>query len=117
MVSYFRLAAAVVIVAMVSTGQILFKLAAVRISASGGQLTRPALGVVALSLALYGIATLGWIWVLQWYPLSRIYPLMALSFILVPLGGVLIFGERLTLSYFVGAALLLFGLFVIVGSK
>jgi drug/metabolite transporter (DMT)-like permease len=117
MVLSFRLAAAVLIVAMISTGQILFKVAAERISASGGQLTTPALSVVALSLGLYGIATLGWIWVLQWYPLSRIYPLMALSFVLVPLAGAFIFGERLTFSFFAGTALLLAGLFVIVGSQ
>jgi drug/metabolite transporter (DMT)-like permease len=115
MVVSYRLAAALVIVAMISTGQILFKIAAERISASGGQLTLPAMSVVALSLALYGIATLAWIWILQWYPLSRIYPLMALSFILVPVGGVLIFDERLTLSFFGGTALLLAGLFLIVG--
>lgn len=113
----FRLAAAVVIVVMISTGQMLFKVAAERISASGGQLTAPAMSVVALSLGLYGIATLGWIRVLQWYPLSRIYPLMALSFVLVPLAGRFFFGERLTLAFFAGTALLLAGLFVIVGSQ
>ena len=117
MASSYRLVAAVVIVVMISTGQILFKLAAERMSASGGELTAPVLSVVALSLALYGIATLGWIWILQWYPLSRIYPLMALSFVLVPLAGMLLFGERLTVSYYGGTALLLSGLFLIVASR
>jgi drug/metabolite transporter (DMT)-like permease len=41
---------------------------------------------------------------------------MALSFVLVPLAGAFIFGERLTFSFFAGTALLLAGLFVIVGS-
>ena len=112
-----RLTAALVIVVMISMGQLLFKLAAERISANGGHLSISALMVVALSLGIYGVATLGWIWILQWYPLSRIYPLMALSFVLVPLGGMLMFEERLTLSFFAGTALLLIGLLIIVRSR
>jgi drug/metabolite transporter (DMT)-like permease len=105
------------IVVTISAGQILFKLAADRLRASDGQLTAPVLSVVGLSLVLYGAATLAWIWMLQFYPLSRLYPLMALSFILVPLGGILIFGERLTPTFFGGTVLLLAGLFLIVGSR
>jgi drug/metabolite transporter (DMT)-like permease len=105
--------AAVMIVVTISAGQILFKLAAERLRASDGQLTLPIFSIVALSLVLYGAATLAWIWMLQYYPLSRIYPLMALSFILVPLGGLLIFGERLTLSFAGGTLLLLAGLLLI----
>ena len=106
--------AAVMIVCMISAGQVLFKTAAERLAANGGQLTFPVLSVISLSLLIYGVATLGWIWILQWYPLSRIYPLMALSFVLVPVAGVLIFGERITFSYIAGTALLLGGLFLIV---
>lgn len=109
-----RLGTAIIIVLMVSVGQILFKLAAEKLRLSGGQLTMPVLTTIALSLLIYGIATLGWIWVLQWYPLSRIYPLMAMSFVMVPIGGALLFAERLTPSYFGGTALLLAGLFLII---
>jgi len=114
MVASFRVFAAVLIVAMISVGQILFKLAAGKLRATDGQLTASFLTIVALSLVIYGLATLGWIWLLQWFPLSRIYPVMALSFILVPLGGVFLFGERLTLSYLAGGALLLSGLLLII---
>lgn len=114
MAGSLRLGTAIIIVAMVSVGQILFKVAAERLRLSDGHLTVPVFGVIALSLLIYGVATLGWIWVLQWYPLSRIYPLMAMSFVLVPIGGSFLFGERLTLAYFGGTALLLAGLFLII---
>ena len=113
MVLSFRTSAAILIVVMISVGQILFKLAAERLRASDGQLTTPVISIVAVSLVLYGAATLAWIWMLQFYPLSRIYPLMALSFIFVPLGGLLIFGERLTLSFAGGTLLLIAGLLLI----
>jgi len=113
MASSYRLLTALITVVMISTGQILFKLAAERIRASDGQLTVPVLTVVALSLLLYGVATLAWIWILQYYPLSRIYPLMALSFVFVPLGSTVFFGERLTVSFFLGTALLLAGILLV----
>ena len=113
MAQTYRLTAALIIVIMISTGQILFKMAAERLRAADGQLVLPVLSIVTLSLLLYGVATLGWIWVLQSYPLSRIYPLMALSFIFVPFGGALLFGERLSLSFFAGTGLLLAGLSLI----
>jgi drug/metabolite transporter (DMT)-like permease len=113
MANTFRFTAALIIVLMISTGQILFKVAAERLRAADGQLALPVLSVLTLSLLLYGIATLGWIWVLQSYPLSRIYPLMALSFIFVPIGGTILFGERLSSSFFAGTGLLLIGLSLI----
>ena len=113
MANTFRLTAALIIVLMISTGQILFKVAAERLRAADGQLALPVLSVITMSLVLYGVATLGWIWVLQSYPLSRIYPLMALSFVFVPIGGALLLGERLSPSFFAGTGLLLFGLSII----
>ena len=113
MANTFRFTAALIIVLMISTGQILFKVAAERLRAADGQLALPVLSVITMSLVLYGVATLGWIWVLQSYPLSRIYPLMALSFVFVPIGGALLLGERLSFSFFGGTALLLAGLTVV----
>jgi drug/metabolite transporter (DMT)-like permease len=113
MANTFRFTAALLIVLMISIGQILFKVAAERLRAADGQLASHVLSVIALSLVLYGIATLGWIWVLQSYPLSRIYPLMALSFIFVPVGGMVLFDERLSFSFFAGTGLLLAGLSLI----
>jgi drug/metabolite transporter (DMT)-like permease len=117
MATSLRMVLAITIVAMISGGQILFKVAAEKLHASQGQLTPSVMGTVALSFAIYGLATLGWIWLLQWFSLSRIYPVMALSFILVPIGSAILFGERLTISYFAGVALLLSGLLIILGPR
>ena len=105
------------IVFMISTGQILFKLSADMLRQHGGRLSLPVLGVTSLSLVIYGAATIGWIWLLQTFRLSAIYPVMALSFVLVPLGSAWIFGDRLSLGYALGTLLLLAGLLVIILSQ
>lgn len=100
-------------VVVISVGQLLFKVA------SGGlDLKRPlanpsGLGVLVLALGLYGGATLLWVAALRHAPLSRLYPVMALSFVLVPLGGLVFLKEQVSASYWGGAALIFAGLVVI----
>jgi drug/metabolite transporter (DMT)-like permease len=59
---------------------------------------------------------MAWIWVLQKADLGRIYPLMALAFVIVPIGSHLVFGERFPPQYFVGVALIMIGIVVTVRS-
>lgn len=102
---------------MISVGQVLFKLAGGRID---GRTATGAMGVLhtlldpflLVALAIYGTATILWIYVLRHVPLSQAYPFMALSFVLVPLASWLFFGETLGLRYWIGAGLLLSGMAV-----
>jgi drug/metabolite transporter (DMT)-like permease len=54
------------------------------------------------------------VWLLQKIELGRIYPVMALAFILVPAGSHLVFGERFQNQYFVGVILIMLGIIVAV---
>lgn len=64
------------------------------------------------SLAVYGVATLAWIWVLRNTDLKTAYPFMALAFVIVPIGAVYFFGERITPVYCAGAVLIVLGVIV-----
>jgi len=108
---YVYLATACVVA--IAGGQLLFKIAATRLR--GPYLTGdPAgLAVLALALVIYGLATIAWILVLREAPLTRVYPLMALAFVLVPLGSRFFLGESLAPQYWAGVALLAAGLVLI----
>jgi multidrug transporter EmrE-like cation transporter len=68
--------------------------------------------VLWLAIILYGVATILWIFLLQTIPLSRAYPFAAIGFVLVPLAGIIVFGEKVTVAFVVGAALIVSGLLV-----
>lgn len=68
--------------------------------------------VFLAAVCLYGVVSLAWVWILQRLELGRAYPLMALAFVLVPLGSNLFFGERFQPQYFVGIALIIIGIVV-----
>ena len=100
-------------VCVISTGQLLFKLAAGHLDFRRPFADPRGLLILGVALALYGGATLVWVAVLRHAPLSRIYPIMALSFVLTPLGGMLILKEPIAGTYWAGVALILAGLVVI----
>ena len=107
---------ALLCVAGIATGQILFKLCATTAARAGSWLAPQALVLLASSLALYGVMTIAWIWVLQRAQLGRIYPIMALAFVLVPLGAHLFLGERFQPMYFFGVGLIVLGIALTVWS-
>ncbi|WCM89214.1 EamA family transporter [Acidovorax sp. NCPPB 3576] len=96
----------------ISVGQLLFKKAAMMLPA------QPALtdwifnGWLIVALALYGVTTLLWIWVLRSAPLHLAYPFMGLAFLIVPALGWLFLKEPLHLQTFIGGALILAGIAV-----
>ena len=104
--------AAFVCVLGISLGQILFKLTARTLHKNGDLLDPVMLTWFFLALALYGITTLGWVWVLQKADLGKIYPLMALAFVLVPIGSHFIFDERFHVQYFIGVATIMTGIVI-----
>jgi len=100
---------------MLGAGQILFKMAAEAARARGGSF----LGALVvqpkfiLALALYGILTLLWTWILSKVPLSRAYPFVALAFVVTPVMAHLLLGERLSVGVMAGTALVFVGLVVV----
>lgn len=99
-------------VAVISAGQLLFKVASASLDFRRPLAEPRGLAVLVLALALYGSATLLWVAALRHAPLSRLYPLMALSFVLVPLGGVFLLREQVSAGYWIGTALVFAGLAV-----
>jgi drug/metabolite transporter (DMT)-like permease len=110
---YMYLATACVV--MIAGGQLLFKLSTNAMRGPGleGMLNIRALVILALALLVYGVATLAWVLVLRQAPLNRVYPFMALAFVLVPLGSRVFLGEPLAPQYWAGVGLLVAGLVLI----
>lgn len=107
------LAAPLACVVVIAGGQLLFKLAAGLIDFRRPLAEPQGLAILGVALALYAGATLLWVMSLKHAPLSRIYPLMALSFVLTPLGALLVLKEPISASYWAGVGLILAGLVVI----
>lgn len=105
---------------LLAVGQLLFKIAADRqphpqlLDFVGSLIRDP---VFYLALAIYGLATLAWLYVLSTVKLSLAYPFLALAFLLTPLGASIFLGEALGARYFIGLLLLLGGLLVISTSQ
>jgi drug/metabolite transporter (DMT)-like permease len=95
-------------------GQILFKVSATSLSVTGSFFALKTATTLIAAMALYGFTSIAWVWVLQKVELGRVYPLMALAFVLVPVGSHFIFGERFQPQYFVGVALIMIGIVVAV---
>lgn len=103
----------VAVVLCLTVGQVLFKQTGLAIR---GRSAVDALVTVAthpgfwLALGIYGFATLLWTWVLSRVPLSRAYPWVAVTTVLVPLLGWLAFSERVSPLFWVGMGLIVAGL-------
>ena len=104
-------------VACISSGQVLFKIAARSASASGDFLS--ATRELALNpfliggLVIYLGATILWIWLLRTIPLSVAYPFMALAFLFVPILAAAFLGEPLSFNSALGALLIVAGICLI----
>jgi drug/metabolite transporter (DMT)-like permease len=62
-----------------------------------------------LAIALYGISTLLWMRVLSKYPVGSVYPMVAIGYVLVTIGGVVFLGERVPLQGWIALAIICFG--------
>ena len=107
-------AAAILCVVGLAVGQILFKVSATALSESGTFFAIKPAAILFAAMCLYGVTSVVWVWILQKVELGRVYPLMALAFVLVPLGSHLVFGERFQPQYFVGVAIIMVGIFITV---
>lgn len=107
---------AILCVIGIAIGQILFKLCAQSLHQTGSFFDIKTLTLLFSAFALYGLTTIAWVWVLQKAELGRIYPLMAMAFILVPVGSHFFLGERFNSQYFIGVALIAAGIVIAVRS-
>lgn len=104
----------------IACGQILFKMTAERISGlSLSQILadRTTLAIFGTSMVIYAGATVLWVMALRDLTLAHGYMLMTLSFVLVPLAAAVFFGEQLSWGFFAGLALIIAGLFLILGTR
>lgn len=97
---------------LIAVGQVMFKMSGVKLAAHPAPPVQSVLlsPVFLAALALYGGATLLWVYVLKTVPLSYAYSFMALTFVIVPVLANLWFGEPLTARYFLGMGLVIAGL-------
>jgi len=103
-----------------SGGQLLFKSAALRYGAVGGDTSERLLGLLhnvyfLLAVLLYAGLSVLWVWLLSFTPLSRAYPFVALAFALTPFLGALVFQEAVSARLIIGVLFVLCGLFFVVG--
>jgi len=107
---------AILCVALIAAGQVMFKLVASALHSSGRIFDGAVVGWGIAALSIYGVATLLWIVLLQTAPLGRLYPYMALSFVLVALASWFLFHETVSVGHLAGLALIVGGLLVIATS-
>ena len=93
----------------ISIGQILFKFCAKSYALNGLWNWTTVIFFVS-SIFLYGITTLGWIYVLSKIELGKVYPIMALAFVIVPILASIFFNERYNVTYYFGIALIVLGI-------
>lgn len=114
-----QLASIFIVVSAMVAGQLLFKLSSEHIVVGQG-VPRFLLSLVTwqflLAMVFYSVSTLLWVLLLKHVPLSRAYPFMALSFVILPLAAYLIFKEPVSMRYVVGLIFFMTGLFLVAGS-
>ena len=62
------------------------------------------------AIAIYAATTFLWVWIPTHFTLSRSYPVTALAYVLVPLGGWFFFRETLDLKFGLGIVLICAGI-------
>ena len=106
-------------VALVAIAQILFELAARRVRFEGWAWeTVASWATLPMALALL-VSAAGaglWVWALRSARLSVVYPLYALTFVMVPLLDRALFATPLSLRYWTGAAIIVGGVWVMTTS-
>jgi drug/metabolite transporter (DMT)-like permease len=100
----------------ISIGQLLFKKAAAVLPATFSVAALFGNGWLIASLILYGLTTLGWVWILRHAPLHLVYPFMGLAFLIVPMLAWLFLGEPLHWRTLLGGLLIMAGVVLVSGS-
>jgi drug/metabolite transporter (DMT)-like permease len=93
------------VIAGMAAGQILFKLAA-----RGTVVDILTSSSFWAAACLYGVVTVLWVLLLREMDLARAYPLMAATYVLVPLAAGVVFGETFGPLYGVGVIFIVVGI-------
>lgn len=107
---------AVLCVIGLSVGQILFKMGAAALSSGAVFFSIRVQAPILGAMAIYGVTSIAWVYILRNIELGRIYPIMALAFIVVPLGSYFVFGEKFNAQYVIGLVLIVLGIVVVTRS-
>jgi undecaprenyl phosphate-alpha-L-ara4N flippase subunit ArnE len=108
----------VVTIAGLSIGQVLFKLGAMRVNADAQGGVMAWLNVpIVIAIVVYAVCTLMWIGALRALPLRVAYPVVALSYLLVPLLGHLFLREPLTTRTVLGGVIIIVGVIIASSSE
>lgn len=107
MMAYLKLAGFLL---MIVAGQICFKKAALSGAGLDNIFNSFLNKWLIAAFAIYGTATFIWVTILRTMPLSEAYPFIALGFILVPLAGVMLFGEHLSPTQWIGTGMIVIGI-------
>jgi drug/metabolite transporter (DMT)-like permease len=100
------IALAAITIGGMATGQALFKAASGR-----GSLTLILWSPIFWgAVLLYGVVTICWVLLLREMDLSRAYPIMAATYVIVPLISFVFLGERVGWTYSIGVALIFSGI-------
>lgn len=97
---------------LLCVGQVLFKVAANALTTGAVIWDRHVYLPLAGAMGVYGLMTLAWVWALQYIPLSKAFPFVAIGYVMVPAAGWLFFDERIGGIYLLGGALVLAGVFL-----
>lgn len=73
--------------------------------------------LLLLGLAVFGISALLWLTALMKAELSFAYPFLSLSYVIVLVGGAVLFGEEITLTRILGFILIIIGLLVVANGE
>lgn len=96
-----------------STGQVLFKLAAMElVGTAPWWLLVLRNGYLWIALLVYGVATVLWVALLRHVPLRLAYPFVGLAFVIVPILGHFFLNEPLRRQSIIGACLIALGIWV-----
>jgi drug/metabolite transporter (DMT)-like permease len=108
---------AIICVAGIAAGQVMFKYSALAMNQAGSLFAIEPLIFLGGTMTLYGITSIGWVLILRHAELGKIYPIMALAFVFVPIASHYLFGEKFSTGYFAGSALIAAGLVLIVATS
>jgi multidrug transporter EmrE-like cation transporter len=93
---------------LIALGQVLFKLSAGHDPGHPWAFLFSPIFIAAV--AIYGLATLTWIFALRQFPISVAYPMQALAIVVVLVVGVLVFRESLSVMQWVGIGAIVAGM-------
>ena len=104
--SMYAVTLAIATIVGMTIGQVLFKLA----SAKGGLEQILTSSFFWVACCLYGVVTVVWVLLLREMGLARAYPIMAATYVLVPILSFVLLGERVGPFYVAGVLLIMGGI-------